>query len=165
MGAPGSRPHFPKARSLLSSGKRSSSYGYRRSGRQANSDIHGTGMFAAPGGAAIRRRDRAQKILEDEVKEWISASSEVELTGPPDWKNSSGSMIAIFSLRCPVGRRRPAAARSCRSVCFVPRKSIYSSIPTVCIQSLPVPLCASGRSNDRTPTGLADREHTSNTNK
>ena len=42
-----------------------------------------------------------KKILEDEVKEWISASSEVELTGPPDWKNSSGSMIAIFSLKVP----------------------------------------------------------------
>jgi hypothetical protein len=51
-----------------------------------------------------------QKVLEDEVRDWISASSEVELTGSPDWKNSSESMVAVFSLKVPgwasaAGRR------------------------------------------------------------
>jgi hypothetical protein len=40
-----------------------------------------------------------KKALEDEVKEWISGSSEVELTTQPNWKNSSDSMVALFSLK------------------------------------------------------------------
>jgi len=42
-----------------------------------------------------------KKFLEDEVKEWISGSSEIELVSPPDWKSSSDSMVAVFSLKVP----------------------------------------------------------------
>ena len=51
-----------------------------------------------------------KKFLEDEVKESIPAASEVELTNRPDWKSSSPSMVAEFSLKVPgwvsgAGRR------------------------------------------------------------
>ncbi len=51
-----------------------------------------------------------KKLLEDEVKEYIPAASEVELTNKPDWASSSSPLVAEFSLKIPgwassAGRR------------------------------------------------------------
>ena len=42
-----------------------------------------------------------KKFLEDEVKESISAASEVELTNVPDWKTSAPTMVTEFSVKVP----------------------------------------------------------------
>jgi len=81
-------------------------------------DLEGTLTVTFTGLECSRRRaeerfadDAARKkYLEDDIKEWISAASEVELTTAPDWKNSSNSMVATFSLKIPgwasaAGRR------------------------------------------------------------
>jgi hypothetical protein len=51
-----------------------------------------------------------KKFLEDEVKEFITSASEVELTNVPDWKSSSPTLVAEFSVKVPgwvagTGRR------------------------------------------------------------
>jgi len=51
-----------------------------------------------------------KKFLEDEVKESIPVSSEVELTNTPDWKSSTPPLVAEFTLKVPgwmsgAGRR------------------------------------------------------------
>ncbi|MFZ3264649.1 MAG: DUF3857 domain-containing protein [Terriglobales bacterium] len=62
-----------------------------------------TGLEASQRRAEERFADDAEhkKFLEDEVKEWIPVPSEVELTNQPDWKSSSPSMIAEFTLKVP----------------------------------------------------------------
>jgi len=71
-----------------------------------------TGLEASRRRAEERFADDAarKKYLEDDVKEWVATASEVELTSPPDWKGSSASMMAVFSLKLPgwasaAGRR------------------------------------------------------------
>jgi Domain of Unknown Function with PDB structure (DUF3857) len=67
---------------------------------------------------AIRRRvdernedeTNRKKFLEDEVKEFIPAASEVELANQPDWNSSAVSLVADFDLKVPgwvsgAGRR------------------------------------------------------------
>jgi len=49
-------------------------------------------------------------FLEDQVKEYIPATIEVELTNAPEWKSSAGSLVAEFNLKIPgwasgAGRR------------------------------------------------------------
>jgi hypothetical protein len=81
-------------------------------------DLEGTLTVTFTGLECSRRRaeerfadDAARKkYLEDDIKEAISGASEVELTSAPDWKNSSDSMVAAFSLKVPgwasaAGRR------------------------------------------------------------
>ncbi len=51
-----------------------------------------------------------KKYLEDQVKEYISAGTEVELTSQPDWKSSSQPLVAEFNVKIPgwvsgAGRR------------------------------------------------------------
>jgi Domain of Unknown Function with PDB structure (DUF3857)/Transglutaminase-like superfamily len=51
-----------------------------------------------------------KKSLEDEVKEYIPAASEVELTNKPDWSSSSTPLVAEYNLKIPgwgakAGRR------------------------------------------------------------
>ncbi|MFZ0417194.1 MAG: DUF3857 domain-containing protein [Candidatus Sulfotelmatobacter sp.] len=51
-----------------------------------------------------------KKYLEDQVKEYIPAASDLELTNQPDWKSSSQPLVAEFNLRIPgwasgAGRR------------------------------------------------------------
>jgi len=71
-----------------------------------------TGLEALWRRAEERLDDEAarKKFLEDEIKGWIPAASEVELTSTPDWKSSSPSMVAEFTLKVPgwasgAGRR------------------------------------------------------------
>lgn len=40
-----------------------------------------------------------KKFLEDEVKEYIPAASEVDLTNQPDWKSSNPPLVAEFKLK------------------------------------------------------------------
>jgi hypothetical protein len=81
-------------------------------------DLEGTLTVTFTGLECSRRRaeersadDAARKkYLEDDIKESISSASEVELASAPDWKNSSDSMVATFSLKVPgwasaAGRR------------------------------------------------------------
>ena len=42
-----------------------------------------------------------KKFLEEEVKESIPAACEVDLTNQPDWKSSSPSLVAEYSLKVP----------------------------------------------------------------
>jgi hypothetical protein len=51
-----------------------------------------------------------KKYLEDQVKEYIPAAAELELTNQPNWKSSSEPLVAEFSLKVPgwlsgAGRR------------------------------------------------------------
>lgn len=71
-----------------------------------------TGLESSRRRAEERFADDAarKKYLEDDVKEWLATASEVELTSQPDWKSSSASMEAVFSLKVPgwassAGRR------------------------------------------------------------
>ncbi len=72
-------------------------------------DLEGKLTVTYSGLEALNRRveERNQdtterkKYLEDEVKEWVPAASEVELTTQPEWKSSSPSMVAEFSFKVP----------------------------------------------------------------
>ena len=51
-----------------------------------------------------------QKFLEDEVREYIPAAIDVELTNKPDWNSSEPPLVAEFDLKIPgwasaAGRR------------------------------------------------------------
>ena len=58
-------------------------------------------------GAQMRREERnadataRKKYLEDNVKEYASAASEVNLTNQPDWKSSELPLVAEFSFKVP----------------------------------------------------------------
>jgi Domain of Unknown Function with PDB structure (DUF3857)/Transglutaminase-like superfamily len=71
-----------------------------------------TGLEAMQRRLDERHEDDAdrKKFLEDEVKEYIPAASEVELTNQPDWKSSTPPLVAEFKLKIPgwgsgAGRR------------------------------------------------------------
>jgi hypothetical protein len=71
-----------------------------------------TGLEAMERRVEERNQDEAErkKFLEDEVKEYIPAASEAELTNKPDWGNSSSPLVAEFNLKIPgwvssAGRR------------------------------------------------------------
>ena len=71
-----------------------------------------TGLEASRRRVEERLADDAErkKSLEDEVKESIPAACEVELTNTPDWKSSTPSLVAEFTLKVPgwaagAGRR------------------------------------------------------------
>jgi hypothetical protein len=61
-----------------------------------------TGLEGAQRRVEERLADEAarKKYLEDEVKEWIPAACEVDLTNQPDWK-SSEPMVAEFNVKIP----------------------------------------------------------------
>jgi hypothetical protein len=50
-----------------------------------------------------------KKFLEDEVKSWLPADSEVSVSKPPDWDKTDDTMVAQFSIKTPMmisaGRR------------------------------------------------------------
>jgi hypothetical protein len=51
-----------------------------------------------------------KKYLEDQIKEYVPAAIDIELTNQPDWKSSSKPLIAEFNLKIPgwvagAGRR------------------------------------------------------------
>ncbi len=89
-----------------------------------------------------------KKFLEDEVKEWIPVPSEVELTNQPDWKSSSLSMIAKFTLKVPSWASG-AGSRSLLTVGLfgAGEKHLFDHAERVHPVS-PVPLPARGRCND-----------------
>ena len=71
-----------------------------------------TGLEASQRRVEKRFYDDAErkKFLEDEVRESIPLACEVELTNQPDWKSSSPSLVAEYSLKVPgwvsgAGRR------------------------------------------------------------
>ena len=60
-----------------------------------------TGLEAVQRRFEERHQDAIErkKFLEKEVKEYITAASEVELTNKPDWDASSYSLVAEFDLK------------------------------------------------------------------
>ncbi len=72
-------------------------------------DLEGTLTMTLTGLEAARaRQDKRQdndtdrkKFLEDMLKEQIPSAGEVQLTNKPEWRSSSPSMIAEFSVRIP----------------------------------------------------------------
>ncbi len=72
-------------------------------------DLEGKVKFSFTGLAALSRRmeerneddTERKKFLEDLVKDYIPAGSEVELTNKPDWKGSGAPLMAEFDLRVP----------------------------------------------------------------
>ncbi len=83
-----------------------------------NGDLEGTLKVTFTGLEALQRRveerhadDAARKtFLEDEVKEYVPAAVEVELTSKPDWEASESTLTAQFRLKIPgwvagAGRR------------------------------------------------------------
>jgi len=80
--------------------------------------LEGTLTIAFTGLEAWRRRleernedeGERKKFLEDQVREFIPAAIEVDLSNKPDWSNSDPPLVAEFSLRVPgwassAGRR------------------------------------------------------------
>jgi transglutaminase-like putative cysteine protease len=43
-----------------------------------------------------------KKLLEDEVKDWLPADSEVTLTNTPDWNATEGHLATEFKISCPL---------------------------------------------------------------
>jgi hypothetical protein len=81
-------------------------------------DLEGKLTVTYSGLEAVRRRVEERneddtdkkKYLEDEVKDYIAAASELELTNRPDWRSSTQPLVAEFSLKVPgwassAGRR------------------------------------------------------------
>ena len=81
-------------------------------------DLEGKLIITFAGLEALRRRveerneDEAarKKLLEGQVKEYVPAAIEVELTNKPDWSSSASALVAEFNLRVPgwvfaAGRR------------------------------------------------------------
>jgi hypothetical protein len=81
-------------------------------------DLEGNLTVTFTGLEALRRRveernvDEAErkKFIEDQVKEYIPAASEVDLKNKPDWNSSAVPLVAEFSLKVPgwvsgAGRR------------------------------------------------------------
>lgn len=71
-----------------------------------------TGLEAiAPRGEFMNQDDEARKkYLEERLKDYIPAASEVDLIKPPDWKNSGTPFVAEFNVKIPgwvsgAGRR------------------------------------------------------------
>ena len=72
-----------------------------------------TGMQALSRRTEERNGDdpARKKFLEDEIKDYIPFTSEVELTNKPDWDSSSPTLVAEFNLKVtgwvtPAGRRQ-----------------------------------------------------------
>ena len=81
-------------------------------------DLEGNLTVTFTGLEGLRRRmeerngDEAERkrYLEDQVKEYIPAASEVELKNKPEWNSSAGPLVAEFTLKVPgwasgAGRR------------------------------------------------------------
>lgn len=81
-------------------------------------DLEGKLTITFAGLEALRRRveerneDEAarKKLLEDQVREYVPAAIEVELTNKPDWSSSAPALVAEFNLKVPgwvaaAGRR------------------------------------------------------------
>jgi len=71
-----------------------------------------TGLEALRWRVEERNQDEAdrKKALEDQVKEYVPAAIEVELTNKPDWSSSAPTLVAEFDLKIPgwvsaAGRR------------------------------------------------------------
>ena len=72
-------------------------------------DLEGKVTVTFTGLESSRRREEERfeddaarkKYLEDDLKDWTAAGSDVELTSQPDWKSSSPSMVAVFTLKVP----------------------------------------------------------------
>lgn len=71
-----------------------------------------TGLEAMQRRVKERNQDEEarKKLLEDELKEYIPAACEAELTNKPDWASSSSPLVAEFTLKIPgwvssAGRR------------------------------------------------------------
>lgn len=82
-------------------------------------NLEGTLQLSFTGLEAQRRRvdernedaTARKKFLEDEVRDYIPAGSDVELTKQPDWSNSEAPMIAEFNLKV-QGWANPAGHRA-----------------------------------------------------
>ncbi|HWZ98231.1 MAG TPA: DUF3857 domain-containing protein [Candidatus Dormibacteraeota bacterium] len=61
----------------------------------------GQEAFARRIDGAVQDEEARRKTLEDQVKEYIPAGSEVQLTTPPDWKTSSPTMTTEFHMKVP----------------------------------------------------------------
>jgi hypothetical protein len=62
-----------------------------------------TGLEAMSRRMEERNADDAErkKVFEEQVKEYIPAAAELELTNQPDWKSSSQPLVAEFSVKIP----------------------------------------------------------------
>jgi hypothetical protein len=79
---------------------------------EGNLTVTFTGLEAMNRRLEERHSDETdrKKYLEDQVKEYIPAAAELELTNQPDWKSSSRPLVAEFTLKIPgwvsgAGRR------------------------------------------------------------
>ena len=72
--------------------------------------VEGTVKVGFYGVEAMERRQRGgktdaegrKKLLEDEVKRWLPADSEVTLTNTPDWDATEGHLAPEFKISCPL---------------------------------------------------------------
>jgi hypothetical protein len=72
-------------------------------------DLEGKLTIAYTGLEAVRRRvemrnedeTNRKRFLEDEVREYVPAAIEVDLTNKPDWSSSESSLVAEFTLKIP----------------------------------------------------------------
>ena len=71
-----------------------------------------TGLEASRRRVDQRNQDDTERktLLEDEVREWVPAAIDIDLTNKPEWKSSSVPLVAEFELKVPgwassAGRR------------------------------------------------------------
>lgn len=83
--------------------------------RKADFKLSATGNLQGKQRRRVDERNQddtaRQKFLEDQVKESITAGSEVELTKQPDWTNSEAPLVAEFHVTIP-GWAAPAGSRA-----------------------------------------------------
>ena len=79
---------------------------------EGNLTVTFTGLEALSRRVEERNSDEAERkaFLEDQVKEYIPAASEVDLKNKPDWNSSANPLVAEFALKVPgwasgAGRR------------------------------------------------------------
>jgi len=74
--------------------------------------VNGTVKVGFYGVEAMERRQQGgktdeagrKKLLEDEVKNWLPADSEVHLTGAPKWESAETVLVADFSIVSPLAQ-------------------------------------------------------------
>ena len=105
-------PDFGSVRPRLRDPEKSRSHLERNGKLEGKLTVSYTGLEASQRRVEKRLADEAERkrFLEDEVRESIPASCEVDLTNQPDWKSSSSPLVGEFTLKIPgwvsgAGRR------------------------------------------------------------
>ena len=121
-----------------------------------------TGLEAMYRRLNLRHADEVarKKILEDQVKEQVPASSELELTNKPDWDGAETPLVAEFDMKAP-GWASSAGKRAMLPVGFftVHEKRIFEHGRPRAPDLFRISLSEGRRRDHRIAPGLAGEQH------